>query len=235
MRLKELAASRPRYGYRRLYELIRREGWRINHKRIHRLYKLLNLQLNVRKKKKRASHVRIVLAKATRVNERWSMDFMHDCLENGHRFRILTLIDQFTRECPILRADHSMTSKKVIECLEYLKQTRGLPKAITVDNGSEFFSRVMDSWAYKNKVQLDFIRPGKPVDNAFIESFNGKLRDELLNVELFSCLSDAQEKLEHWRIDYNLRRPHKSLNSSTPSEYAALKEEELLNQGLIHK
>lgn len=235
MRLKELAAARPRYGYRRLYILIRREGWRINHKRIHRLYKLLNLQLNVRKKKKRASHTRVSIEKAIRANERWSMDFMSDKLETGQRFRILTVIDQFTRECPVLRADYSLTGVRVIECLEYLKQVRGLPKSITVDNGTEFFSKAMDSWAYKNKVQLDFIRPGKPVDNAFIESFNGKLRDELLNSELFSCLSDAQEKLEQWRIDYNLRRPHKSLNFLTPSEFAASQEEEKLNQEMVHK
>lgn len=219
-RLKELAAARPRYGYRRLYVLLRREGWVVNHKRIHRLYKLLNLQIRTKHKKKRGSSVRVPLEQATMQNERWSMDFIHDMLDNGRRFRILTIVDQYTRECPMLRADHSLTAANVIECLDYLRQTRGLPKSITVDNGSEFFSKAMDAWTYRNNVQLNFIRPGKPVENAFIESFNGKLRDELLNTQIFFTLADAKEKLEQWRVDYNCRRPHQSLDYATPNQFA---------------
>jgi putative transposase len=220
LRLKELARIRTRFGYRRLYELLRREGWRVNHKRIHRLYVLHGLQLALRRKQKRASQVRVPLAKATRANEAWSMDFMHDVLENGRRFRILTLVDQFSRECPLLEANHSLTAHHVIAGLERLKTARGLPTAITVDNGSEFYSRAMDAWAYRNQVKLDFIRPGKPVENAFIESFNGRLRDECLNTQVFASLEDAREKLETWRVDYNLCRPHSAIGNLPPSEFA---------------
>ena len=232
-RMKDLAASRPRYGYRRLYVLLRREGWEVNHKRVHRLYKLLNLQLRTKHKKKRAASVRVPIDGARRINERWSMDFMCDTLDNGRQFRILTVVDHYSRECPLLKADVSLPASKVIESLEQLKQTRGLPKTITVDNGSEFFSKAMDSWAYSNSVQLDFIRPGKPTDNAFIESFNGKLRDELLNAQVFFSLSDAQENLEQWRIDYNSRRPHKSLNYSTPDEFVKAQEIKKLNLPVV--
>jgi len=156
-------------------------------------------------------------------NERWSMDFIHDISDNGRRFRILTIIDQYTRECPMIRADVCLTADKVIKSLEYLKDVRGLPKAITVDNGSEFTSKAMDAWAYRNNVQLDFIRPGRPMENGFIESFNGKLRDELLNTEVFFSLLYAQPKLEKWRIDYNCKRPHQSLENITPNEFAKQK------------
>jgi len=220
MRLKELARVRIRYGCRRLYELLRREGWRVNHKRVHRLYVLLGLPVRIRRKIKRASHIRVPLPKPSAVNEHWSMDFMQDVLDNGRRFRILTVVDNFSRECPIVEADFSMDAGKVIGCLDRLKLTRGLPRAITVDNGTEFYSRAMDSWAYRNKVQLDFIRPGKPVENAFIESFNGRLRDECLNANLFFSLEDAREKLEAWRIDYNTQRPHSSIGNLAPEEFA---------------
>jgi putative transposase len=220
LRLKELARVRTRFGYRRLYELLRREGWTVNHKRIHRLYVLHGLQLALRRKQKRASAVRVPLAKPVRANEHWSMDFMHDVLETGRRFRILTLVDQFSRECPLLEADHSLTAPKVIAGLERLRIERGLPTAITVDNGSEFASRAMDAWAYRNGVKLDFIRPGKPVENAFIESFNGRLRDECLNTQVFASLDDARQKLEAWRVDYNLCRPHSAIGNLPPSEFA---------------
>jgi putative transposase len=234
LRLKELARVRTRFGYRRLYELLRREGWRVNHKRVHRLYVLHGLQLALRRKQKRASVIRVPLAKATRANESWSMDFMSDVLENGQRFRILTIVDQFSRECPLLEADQSLTAPKVIACLERLKASRGLPQAITVDNGTEFYSRAMDAWAYRNNVKLDFIRPGKPVENAFIESFNGRLRDECLNTEVFASLEDAREKLEAWRVDYNLFRPHSAIGNLPPSEFArtrlaAFENPEILN------
>ncbi len=172
---------------------------------------MLNLQLRTKQKKKRATGVRVPLAAAVAINQRWSMDFIHAALDDGRRFRILTIVDNYSRECPLLRADVSLNAAKVIECLEQLKQNRGLPETITVDNGAEFFSRAMDAWAYRNKVRLDFIRPGKPVENAYIESFNGRLRDELLNTQVFYFLADAQQKLEDWRVDYNSRRPHGAL------------------------
>jgi len=220
LRLKELARMRTRFGYRRLYELLRREGWRVNHKRIHRLYVLHGLQLALRRKQKRASQVRVPLGKAQRANEQWSMDCTADVLETGRRFRILTIVDQFSRECPLLEADYSLTAPKVIAGLERRKAERGLPTAITVDNGPEFAGRAMDAWAYRNNVKLDFIRPGKPVENAFIESFNGRLRDECLNTQAFGSLEDARQKLEAWRVDYNLCRPHSALGHLPPSEFA---------------
>jgi putative transposase len=220
LRLVELARTRVRYGCRRLYEILRREGWRVNHKRIHRLYVMMGLQLYIRRNVKRASHTRVPIARPETRNEHWSMDFMADMLDNGRRFRILTIVDNFTKECPALLADYSLNSQKAIECLEELKITRGLPKAITVDNGTEFISRAMDSWAYQNKVQLDFIRPGKPVENAFIESFNGKLRDECLNTNTFLSIDDARQKIETWRRDYNTYRPHSAIGNLAPEEFA---------------
>ncbi len=220
MRITELARTRVRYGYRRIYEILRREGWRINHKRVQRLYALMGLQVKIRRKIKRASHTRVPIAKPETVNEHWSMDFVADMLDNNRRFRILTIVDNFTRECLALSADFSLNAKKVIECLEQVKITRGLPKAITVDNGTEFASRALDIWAYQNNVKLDFIRPGKPVENAFIESFNGKLRDECLNVNAFATVADAAEKVECWRKDYNTYRPHSAIGNLAPEEFA---------------
>jgi len=145
---------------------------------------------------------------------------MHDMLDTGRRIRLLTVIDQFSRECPIIRASHVMNGRLVARLLDEVSKKRNLPKSITVDNGSEFYSKVMDAWAYRNKVHLNFIRPGRPVENAFIESFNGRVRDECLNSNLFFSLEDANKKLEEWRIDYNTRRPHSSLKNLTPEEYA---------------
>jgi putative transposase len=148
------------------------------------------------------------------------MDFVSDELERGRRFRVLTVVDNFTRECPMLEAGVSITGKNVAAFLQTLLRTRGLPKAITVDNGSEFYSKALDGWAYRNHVQLDFIRPGKPTENAYIESFNGRLRDECLNYNIFFSLADAKEKLEAWRNDYNKKRPHSALGDLTPDEFA---------------
>lgn len=219
-RLRELAAARPRFGYPRLHILLRREGWKVNIKRVHRLYKLEGLEVRTKKRRKRASHLRVVPPPATAPNERWSMDFMRDTLDDGRPFRILTVVDTFTRECPLLAADTSLNGKRVAELLDLVSAERGYPKTITVDNGTEFYSKAMDAWAYQRGVQLEFIRPGKPVENAFIESFNGRLRDELLNGELFMGLSDARQKLEAWRRDYNQNRPHGSLGDLTPGEFA---------------
>ena len=201
---------------------MRREGWKVNHKYIYRLYRQEQLMLKTKYRKKRASHTRMPLTVPMGPNERWSMDFMMDRLENGSRFRILTVVDQFTKYCPLLAAERSMTGTRVSSYLTEASLIHGLPKNITVDNGSEFYSQAMDSWAYRKKVQLDFIRPGRPVDNAYIESFNSRLRDELLNVELFWDLEDARIKLESWRKDYNSNRPHSALGDLTPEEYQTI-------------
>lgn len=225
MQLRELAEARRRFGYRRLHVLLRREGWAINIKRTYRLYVDEGLSMRTKKRKKRGSHLRVVPAPASRRNERWSMDFVSDALVDGRRFRALTIVDQYTRECIALHADFSLTSGKVRGVLDALKGLRGLPELITVDNGSEFASTEMDRWACEAGVRLDFIRPGKPVENAFIESFNGRLRDECLNCELFFSLDDARQKLQLWKLDYNDHRPHGSLGHLTPTEFATRSQE----------
>ena len=220
VRLRDLAFARVRFGYRRLTVLLQREGWKVGCRRVKRLYRAEGLMVRTKGRKKRASHLRVPLATATAANQRWSMDFVTERLENGRYFRILTLIDQFTRECLVLWADASLTGQKVVFSLQKLMASRPLPLAITVDNGAEFCSRAMDAWAYQTGVKLDFIRPGRPVENGFVESFNGRLRDECLNVNLFFDLADVREKLESWRHDYNTLRPHGSLGHLPPAEYA---------------
>ena len=222
-RLRELAGTYVRYGYRRLTVLLRREGWHVNAKRIYRLYREEELIVRTKQRRKIARRQRIETPMATRANQCWSMDFVSDKLADGRSFRIFTMIDQFTRECVALEADRSMTGKKVVEALEGAKPDRGsLPESITVDNGSEFSGRALEAWAIANDVQLRFIRPGRPVENGFIESFNGRLRDECLNVEWFSSLDDAREKLGKFREHYNHQRPHSSLADRTPAVFAAL-------------
>jgi len=217
-RLKELAAERIRFGYRRLHTMLRPEGWAVNHKKVYRLYTDEGLKIRIkRSKRKRASPTRVPLATASGPCQRWSMDFVADRLEDGRMFRILAVVDQYTRECPILAAEISMSGVKVARCLETLSEH---PQTITVDNGSEFYSKAMDEWAYKRGVGLDFIRPGRPVENGYIESFNGKLRDECLNVHLFWNIEDAREKLEAWRQDYNNTRPHSALAGLPPAAFA---------------
>ena len=207
MRLHQLAASRVRFGYRRLTVMLRREGWMVNPKRIYRLYTEDGLAVRTKVRKKIARRMRVPLVKATRPNQKWSMDFVAARLLDGRWFRVLTVVDQFTRECLLLLADSSLTGQKVALALSQVVAERGAPVSITVDNGSEFVSRAMEAWAYQYRVDLDFIRPGRPVENGYIESFNGRLRDECLNVEVFFALADDREKLELWRHDYNrLRR-----------------------------
>ncbi len=221
MRLREAAASRVRFGYRRLTVLLRRDGWHVKAKRVYRLYTEEGLTVRTKHRTKAAVRARVPQPGATAPNQRWSMDFMSERLADGRWFRILTVVDQFTRECLCLLADQSLTGEKVAQALEPVVAQRGAPRAITVDNGSEFASRVMDGWAYRHGIQLDFIRPGKPVENGFIESFNGRLRDECLNVEVFFTLEDVREKLARWREDYNQQRPHSSLQDETPAAFAA--------------
>jgi putative transposase len=220
MRLRELAGSRTRYGYRRLTVMLRREGWKVNAKRVYRLYREEQLQVRTAKRVKRAPHLRVPLTGAVRPNQRWSMDFVSDRLVGGGWFRILTVVDQYTRECLCAFAERSQTGDKVVGQMKRLAALRGFPESITTDNGGEFAGRAMETWAYQTGVKLDFIRPGKPVENGYIESFNGRLRDECLNGEIFFDLADARQKLECWRRDYNDARPHSALDDRTPSEFA---------------
>ena len=221
-RMKEIAASRVRFGYRRITVMLRREGWKVNAKRVYRLYSEEGMQLSRKKPmKKRVSHRRITSARAEAPNQKWLMDFVTDRLEDGRYFRALTVVDQFTRECVALHVGQFLRGTDVARCLDRAIKARKAPESITVDNGSEFCNQVMDTWAYRNEVVLDFIRPGKPVDNHYIESFNGRLRDECLNTHLFFDLEDAQEKLDEWRNDYNFVRPHGTLGELAPQEFAS--------------
>ena len=218
MRLKELAAARPRFGYLRLHMLLQREGWRVNRKRVYRLYREEGLQVRTKKRKKKiATRVRAPQSEATRCDERWSMDFVTDQLVGGRRFRVLTLVDLYSRECLALRAGFSLKGGDVAAVLDGLKRNGRKPKTITVDNGSEFTSKELDTWSYLNDVKLDFIRPGKPVENCYIESFNGKLRDECLNMNLFFTLAQVEQTMRNWLHDYNHVRPHRSLGGVPPS------------------
>ena len=219
IRLRDLAASRVRYRYRRLHVLLRREGWMINLKRVRRLYNLEGLSLRLKKPKKRVSALRLVPPPATAPNERWSMDFMSDALHDGRRFRVFTIVDNFSRISPALEVDLSLTGKRVVEVLERLKWTQGLPQIIHCDNGSQFISKAVDDWAHRNGVKLDFSRPAKPTDNPFIESFNGKLREECLKQHWFGSIEEAKTVIEAWRKEYNLERPHRSLQGQTPAEF----------------
>lgn len=178
----------------------------------------MNLRAKRPKRRVSAAH-RVKSPPATSLNESWSMDFVTDSLFNGRRFRALTVVDNFSRECLAIEVGQHIRGEDVVRVMDRLKAGRGIPRSIKVDNGSEFISKELDKWAYENKVTLDFSRPGKPVDNAFIESFNGSFRDECLNVNWFLTLEDAREKIEIWRVDYNEWRPHSSLDNLTPRQY----------------
>lgn len=218
MRLKELAAARPRFGYLRLHMLLQRDGWKVNRKRVYRLYREEGLQVRTKKRKKKiATQVRAPQSEATRRDERWSVDFVTDQLVGGRRFRVLTLVDLYSRECLAVRAGFSLKGGDVAAVLDELKRNGRKPKTITVDNGSEFTSKELDTWSYLNDVKLDFIRPGKPVENCNIESFNGKLRDECLNMNLFFTLAQVEQTMCNWLHDYNHVRPHRSLGGVPPS------------------
>lgn len=192
----------------------------MNHKRTERIYREEKLSLRLRKRKKRSSGMRVILPEATKTNERWSMDFIHDSLSNGRKFRALTMVDIFSKECPAIEVDTSLSGERVARVLERLSEWRKLPGVITVDNGPEFAGKALDAWAYQRGVKLHFIEPGKPVQNAFAESFNGRFRDECLNEHWFMTLEEAKMRIENWRVDYNEVRPHSSLGNLTPSAYA---------------
>ena len=220
-RLRSLAAERRRFGYRRLTVLLRREGWAVNPKRIYRLYRAEGLTVRPRKRKRLAATARAPLRLPTQADQLWTMDFTQDALTSGRKFRTLNLMDGYTREALAIEADTSLPGARVVRVLERLRPTRGVPEQIQVDNGGEFTSRVVDQWAFQQGVELHFIDPGQPVQNAYIESFNGKFRDECLNENWFLTLPEAREKIEAWRRDYNQARPHSALGYQTPKEFAA--------------
>ena len=206
-RLIALAAEKRRYGYRRLHVLLRREGYAVNRKRTYRLYREAGLAVRRRKRKRYAPAERRPLPQPVAANISWSMDFVSDGLADGRKLRCLAIVDDCTRECLAIEVDTSLTGRRVAAVLERLADSRGLPRSITVDHGPEFEGQVLDAWAYAHQLQLAFIRPGKPVENAYIESFNGKFRDECLNEHWFITMAQARRVIEAWRIEYNTERP----------------------------
>jgi putative transposase len=214
-----IAEKRKRFGAPRIGIMLKREGWKVNHKKIERIYAEEKLSLRRRKRRKKFVGPRVPLPVAARPNQHLSMDFVQDRLTSGRKIRTLTIVDNFSRECPALEVDTSLGGRRVVRVLERLAERHGVPEAITIDNGTEFDSKAMDEWAFKRKVRLAFIRPGKPNENAYSESFNGKFRDECLNENLFETLDQAREIIENWRIDYNEERPHSSLEDLTPKEF----------------
>lgn len=218
-RLNALAQARPRFGYKRLHVLLRREGVVVNHKRVYRLYREEHLTVRRHRGRKHAAEPRGPVVRPTQPNERWGMDFIHDACVDRRRFRCLTMVDEFTRECPAIEVDTSLPAARVIAVLDELALARGLPKSLVVDHGPEFMSQALDRWAYQHGVALEFIRPGKPVENAYIESFHSRFRDECLGAHWFWNLADARFQIEQFRRDYNDARPHSSLGNLTPREF----------------
>lgn len=223
-RIKEIAYNRIHYGYRRIHTLLQREGFKINHKRVYRLYVEQCLQMRTKRPKRRVQakprEERLIPQKK---NDVWSMDFVSDALFTGEKLRILTIIDAYTRQSPGIGVRHTYRGNDVVKTLNEAAKEHGFPKCLRVDNGPEFVSKALDLWAYANKVTLDFSRPGKPTDNAFIESFNSRFRQECLNQHWFLTLEDAKVKITAWWRDYNYHRPHSSLGYRTPEEFALLR------------
>lgn len=232
-RLKELAAERRRFGYRRLHILLRREGLHMNHKKLRRIYRDEKLQVRRRGGRKRALGMRAPLAVPQEPNQRWSLDFVSDQFGSGRRFRILTVVDDFTKECLALVADTSLSGVRVVRELDLVIASRGKPATIVSDNGTELTSCAILSWSGERKVGWHYIAPGKPTQNAFIESFNGKLRDELLNETIFISLDHARHALAGWKDDYNLVRPHSAIGNIAPYEFANLKQPEKQRGGTL--
>lgn len=220
VRLTTLAGQKRRYGYRRLHVLLCREGWFINWKRTYRVYREVGLMVRSRKRKRIAGIERQAKVIADAPNISWSMDFVSDGFVDGRKLRCLNLVDDFTKECLAIEVDTSLPGKRVVSVLERLAECRGLPMSVTVDNGPEFISKVLDEWAYRRQLQLRFIEPGKPQQNAYIESFNGKFRDECLNEHWFLSMRHARQVIAEWREEYNHERPHSSLGYQTPNEFA---------------
>lgn len=221
LRIREIAQVRVRYGYRKIRVLLNREGWKVGKKLVYRLYREEGLTLRHKpRRKRRAAMHRRERFRPTAPNQVWGLDFVADQLADGRRFRALTILDVFTRESLAIEVGQSLKGDDVVRALNVIQQKRGTPKLLFCDNGSEFTSQSMDLWAYRNRAQIDFSRPGKPTDNAYVESFNGTLRAECLDVHWFGTLLEAKQKIEAWRREYNESRPHRSLGERTPSEFA---------------
>ncbi|WP_394358011.1 IS3 family transposase [Methylococcus mesophilus] len=219
-RLCELAAQKRRYGYRRLHVLLCREGWEINRKRTYRVYHEAGLMVRKRKRKRIAGVERQIKVAPSAPNESWSMDYVSDGLADGRRLRCLNIVDDFTKQCLAIEVDTSLPGRRVVGVLQRLAEIRGLPKSVTVDNGPEFAGKALDEWADSQGLCLSFIQPGKPQQNAYIESFNGKFRDECLNEHWFVSMCHARQVIEEWRREYNEQRPHSSLAYLTPDQFA---------------
>lgn len=217
----DLAHARRRFGYRRIHDLLRREGVKANHKRVYRLYSEASLAVRKRRRRKMAMIDRQVLAASAAPNQIWSIDFVMDALSNGRRIKCLTVVDDFTRECLDIAVDYGISGGYVARVLEQIGQFRGLPHAVRTDQGPEFTSRALDQWAYSHGIDLKLIAAGKPTQNAYIESFNGKFRDECLNDHHFTTIAHARELIGAWRRDYNEVRPHSALGRIPPAEFAA--------------
>jgi putative transposase len=219
-RLVELAREKPRFGYRRLHVLLRRSGERVNHKRLHRIYCEAGLRIR-RKKRKHCVREGKPLVARTAANQEWAVDFAHDAVACGRAIRVLSVVDAYTRECLALEVDTSFASRRVTRVLEQIVSERGVPQAIRCDNGPELTSRHFLAWCVERQIELLHIQPGKPTQNARIESFHGRLREECLAVSWFQNLFDARHKIAAWRVEYNEERPHSSLGYKTPREFAA--------------
>ena len=218
-RLTELARQKPRFGYRRLGVLLERSGEAVNHKRLFRIYQEAGLAVR-RRERKRLERGHAGMPLLSRPNQEWSIDFVSDALATGRALRALTVVDGFTKEAPVIQVDSSLSAPRVTRALDEVIAERGKPEGIRVDNGPEFTSRCFVAWAEQRGITLIHIQPGKPVQNSFIESFNGRFRDECLNANWFTSMADARRKIEDWRIDYNQRRPHSSLAYRTPEDFA---------------
>lgn len=232
-RLHELAKKHPRYGYWRLYRKLRRTGWKVNHKRIHRLYREEGLFV-AKRSKKRVSRERVPAVPATRLNQRWSTDFVSDATADGRRLRILNVVDDFSREALAMEVDTSLPAARVVRVLDRVAAERGAyPDTLVCDNGPEFISEALDQWAADHGVTIQFIQPGKPVQNCFVESFNGRFRDECLNSHWFTSLHDARRIVASWMKEYNEEREHGSLGM-TPREFAtsAMESPEIANSAI---
>jgi putative transposase len=215
-----LARQKPRYGYRRLGVLLGRRGYRVNHKRLYRIYCEEHLAVR-RLRRKRLLRPAVPVVMLSRANQEWSMDFVMDGLATGRALRMLTMVDNYTRECLAIEVDNCLSSQRVTRVLEWVMEQRGAPEAIRCDNGPEFTSRHFLAWCEERRIGLVHIQPGRPMQNGHVESFNGRLRDECLNANWFATLADARSKIEAWREEYNEQRPHSSLNYQTPREFAA--------------